>query len=216
MDILNRFKMIKPDLNGVRNIIFDLGKVILNLDFNASILAFQKLGLDKDVLDRKQAYADPVFYQLEIGEISPVVFRNRVRLILNNPNASDNQIDDAWYAMIRDIPAERVKTLQRLKEKYRIFLFSNTNAIHIGRLLPEFKNEHGIDFPSLFEKDFYSHEIHARKPDLVAFRKVIELAKVDPVETLFVDDLEKNILAAREAGLKTFWLQDGLELAQLF
>jgi len=208
--------MIKPDLNGVRNIIFDLGKVILNLDFNASILAFQKLGLDKDVLDRKQAYADPVFYQLEVGEISPVIFRDRVRQILNNQNASDNQIDDAWYAMIRDIPADRVKTLLRLKERHRIFLFSNTNAIHMGRLLPEFKQEYGIDFPSLFEKDFYSHEIHARKPDLEAFQKVIELAKVDPVETLFVDDLEKNIQAAREAGLKTFWLQDGLELTQLF
>lgn len=208
--------MTKPDLNGVRNIIFDLGKVILNLDFNASILAFQKLGLDKDVLDRKQAYADPVFYQLEVGEISPVIFRDRVRQILNNQNASDNQIDDAWYAMIRDIPADRVKTLLRLKERHRIFLFSNTNAIHMGRLLPEFKQEYGIDFPSLFEKDFYSHEIHARKPDLEAFQKVIELAKVDPVETLFVDDLEKNIQAAREAGLKTFWLQDGLELTQLF
>ena len=208
--------MTKPDLNGIENIIFDLGKVILNLDFEASITAFQKLGLAKDVLDRKQAYADPVFYQLEIGEISPAFFRERVRQILNNPTASDTQIDDAWYAMIKDIPATRVQTLQRLKEKYRIFLFSNTNAIHIERLLPEFRNEHGIDFPSLFEKDFYSHEIQGRKPDPEAFQKVINLAKVKPEETLFVDDLEKNILAAKDVGLKAFWLQDGMELAQLF
>jgi len=76
-----------PDLNGVKNIIFDLGRVILNLDFNASIKAFQELGLDKDVLDSTQAYADPAFYQLEIGEISPSVFRDRVRQILNNHTA---------------------------------------------------------------------------------------------------------------------------------
>ncbi len=208
--------MHKPDLNEIRNIIFDLGNVILNLDFNASIKAFQKLGLDKDVLNRKQAYADPAFYQLEVGEISPSVFRKRVRQILKNQTATDQEIDDAWYGMIRDIPSDRVRTLQRLREDYRIFLFSNTNAIHIDRLLPEFKKEHNLDFPSLFEKTFYSHEIHARKPDLLAFQKVIDLAKVNPSDTLFVDDLEKNVVAASEAGLKTFWLKEGMELSQLF
>lgn len=208
--------MQKPDFNGIKNIIFDLGNVILNLDFDASIKAFQELGLDKDVLDSKLAYADPVFYQLEVGEIDPEGFRERVRNILNNKDASDAQIDDAWYAMIRDIPSARVKSLQRLKDTYRVFLFSNTNAIHIGKLHPEFQKAHGIDFPSLFEKDFYSHEIHARKPDLEAFQKVIELAKVDPSETLFVDDLEKNITAAAKSGMKTFWLKEGMELSQLF
>ena len=207
--------MNKPDLTGIKNIIFDLGNVILNLDFEASKKAFRELGL-LEVLDRNQAYSDPVFYQLEVGNLSPEVFRDRVRQILNNPAATDKQIDDAWFAMIRDIPANRVKKLLQLKEMYRIFLFSNTNEIHIGRLLPEFKKVHGIDFPTLFEKDFYSHEIQARKPDLEAFQKVIQLAKIVPAETLFVDDLEKNILAARQAGLKAFWLQAGMELSELF
>ena len=207
---------MKKNLAGIRNIIFDLGNVILNLDFNASINAFQALGLDKAMLDRKLAYADPVFYQLEIGDVSPEKFRERVRQILKNPEASDQQIDDAWYAMILDIPAKRVNTLQKLGNKYRLFLFSNTNAIHIGRLLPEFRKENGIDFPSLFEKVFYSHEIHARKPDLEAFLKVIELAGVVPNETLFIDDLENNILAAKEAGLRTLWLKEDMELTELF
>ncbi len=207
---------MKADLTGIRNIIFDLGNVILNLDFNASIQAFQALGPDKAMLDRKLAYADPVFYQLEIGEISPETFRKRLRQILKSPEASDQQIDDAWYAMIRDIPATRVKTLLQLGNKYRLFLFSNTNAIHIGRLLPEFRKENGIDFPSLFEKVFYSHEIQARKPDLEAFRKVVELAGVIPSETFFIDDLEKNILAAKEAGLRTLWLKEEMELSELF
>jgi len=73
-----------------------------------------------------------------------------------------------------------------------------------------------IDFQTLFEKAFYSHEIHARKPDLEAYEKVIELSGVEPHETLFVDDLEKNILAAKKAGLKTFWLKEGLEMSDLF
>jgi len=204
------------DLTNIRNIIFDLGNVLLNLDFDASIKAFQELGLDKDVLDRQQAYADPVFYNLEVGNISPEKFRIRTREILNNPDATDCQIDDAWYAMIRDIPAKRVKIVQELNKKYNIYLFSNTNQIHISRLLPEFKAQHGINFTDLFIQTFYSHEIHDRKPELSSYKKVIELSGINPKETLFVDDLEKNIISAEKAGLKTFWLKYGMEMADLF
>lgn len=207
---------MRPDLTNVKNIIFDLGNVLLNLDFDASIKAFQKLGLNKDVLDNNQAYSDPVFYELEVGKITPEVFRNRVRKVLNNPAATDRQIDDAWYAMILDIPADRVNTVQKLRENYNVYLFSNTNKIHIDRLHPEFKKQHGIDFPSLFVKDFYSHEIHERKPDLSSFNKVIELAGINPEKTLFVDDLEKNIIGAQKAGLQTFWLKEGLEMKEVF
>jgi len=207
---------MRPDLTNVKNIIFDLGNVLLNLDFDASIKAFQKLGLNKDVLDNNQAYSDPVFYELEVGKITPEVFRNRVRKVLNNPAATDRQIDDAWYAMILDIPEDRVNTVQKLRENYNVYLFSNTNKIHIDRLHPEFKKQHGIDFPSLFVKDFYSHEIHERKPDLSSFNKVIELAGINPEKTLFVDDLEKNIIGAQKAGLQTFWLKEGLEMKEVF
>lgn len=207
---------MRTDLSQVKSIIFDLGNVLLNLDFDASVKAFHELGLSREVLNRQQAYADPVFYNLEVGKISPADFRSRVRQLLNNPRATDQQIDDAWYAMILDIPKERVETLQRLRKTHRLFLFSNTNAIHIGRLLPGFKKTYGFDFPSLFEKAFYSHEVGARKPDLEAYEKVIGLSGVVPGETLFVDDLEKNILAAEKAGLRTFWLKEGMEMSELF
>ena len=207
---------MKPDLTNIKNIIFDLGKVLLNLDFNASILAFQKLGLKNDVLDNKQAYSDPVFYELEVGKVTPAEFCNRVRKVLNNPNATDSQIEDAWYSMILDIPASRVKVVQELSKNYNVYLFSNTNQIHIERLHRAFKVEHGIDFPSLFVKDFYSHEIHERKPDLSSYKKVIELSGINPEESIFIDDLEKNIIGARQSGLKTFWLKEGMELTEVF
>ncbi|MBT3383706.1 MAG: HAD family phosphatase [Prolixibacteraceae bacterium] len=207
---------MKIDLTDITNIIFDLGNVLLNLDFNASIKAFQELGLKNDVLNRQQAYSDPVFYELEIGKVTPEEFRKKVREILNNENATDLQIDDAWSAMVLDIPAERVKIVQELRKNYNVYLFSNTNQIHIDRLLPAFKAEHKIDFPSLFSKTYYSHEIHERKPDLSSFKKVIKLSSVNPAESVFIDDLEKNILAAEKAGLKTFWLKDRAELAEIF
>jgi len=207
---------MKIDLTNIKNIIFDLGHVLLNLDFDASIKAFQKLGFQQDVLNRQQAYADPVFYNLEIGKITPEEFRIRAREIINNPNATDQQIDDAWYAMIVDIPANRVKILQELGKKYDVYLYSNTNKIHIERLLPEFKTQHGIDFESLFKNVFYSYKIHDRKPEISSYEKVITQSGVNPEETIFIDDLEKNIVAAEKAGLKTFWLTEEMEMAELF
>ncbi|TNF39629.1 MAG: HAD family phosphatase [Bacteroidetes bacterium] len=207
---------MRPDLTNIKNIIFDLGKVLLNLDFNASIAAFQQLGLKNDVLDNKQAYSDPVFYELEVGKVTPAEFCNRVRKVLNNSAATDSQIEDAWYSMILDIPANRVKVVQELSKNYNVYLFSNTNQIHIDRLHRAFKAEHGIDFPSLFVKDFYSHEINARKPDLISYQKVIELSGINPEESIFIDDLEKNIVGAQQSGLKTFWLKEGMELTEVF
>jgi putative hydrolase of the HAD superfamily len=204
------------DLSSTKNIIFDLGNVLLNLDFDASIRAFQKLGLDDKVVDKKMAYSDPIFYELETGKISAEKFRKRVREILNNPEATDQQIDDAWTAMILDIPAKRVRTVEQLRKNFNVYLFSNTNEIHINKLHRQFKEQHGIEFPSLFVKDYYSHEIHERKPDLSSYEKVIELSGVIPHETLFVDDLEKNIKGAEEAGLTTFWLKPEMEMSEIF
>jgi glucose-1-phosphatase len=118
--------------------------------------------------------------------------------------------------MIRDIPEKRVEMLKVLAKNYDVYLFSNTNAIHIKRLHKEFREMYGIEFPSLFVKDFYSHEIHERKPDLNSYLKVIELSGIIPAKTLFVDDLEKNILGAEKAGLKTFWLKEGTEVSEVF
>lgn len=207
---------MKPNLTNIKNIVFDLGNVLLNLDFDASIQSFQKLGLTSEVVNRQQAYANTVFYELETGKTTPEEFRKKVRGILNNPEATDQQIDEAWCAMIRDIPAKRVGMLKELSTNFNVYLFSNTNAIHINRLHNEFRNIYEIEFPSLFVKDFYSHEIHERKPDLASYQKVIELSGIIPEETLFVDDLEKNILGAEKAGLKTFWLKDGMEVAEVF
>jgi len=206
---------MKIDLTNIKNIIFDLGNVLLRLDFDATIKAFQQIGLHKNAFDPRQTYVDPVFHELEIGKITPENFRVRVRQILNNPDLTDQQIDDAWTAMILDIPVNRVEMLQRLNETYNVYLFSNTNQIHISKLHADFKQQHGIDFPSLFVKDYYSHEIHERKPDLTSYEKVTELAGIKPHESIFIDDLEKNIIAANEAGLKTYWHNASDEISEI-
>ena len=158
---------MNPDLTNIKNIVFDLGNVLLNLDFDASLQAFAKLGAKSEVLDDKNTYSDPIFYALEVGKATPVEFRHQVRKILNNNRVSDWQNDDAWCAMIKDIPEKRVTVIQELKKNYNIYLFSNTNVIHIKRLHKDFLMQYGISFPSLFVKDFHSFEILDRKSFVV-------------------------------------------------
>lgn len=207
---------MKIEPAGICNIVFDLGNVLLNLDFDASIRAFHDLGFPKEVLDRKQVYSDAVFYQLETGKVSASGFRKRVRELLKNPAVTDVQIDAAWSAMILDIPPARVEMLQKLNKKFKVYLFSNTNEIHIAKLHHEFRESYGIEFSSLFVKDFYSHEIQERKPDLISFQKVIKLAGINPSETLFIDDLEMNVKAAAQLGLKTLLHNPAHEIADFF
>lgn len=207
---------MKIDLTNIKNIIFDLGNVIVNLDFDASVKAFMALGLKHDVLNNQQVYSDPVFYEFEVGAITKPEFFTRVREVLKNPTATDLQIESAWSSMIKDVPYPRVKVLQKIAKSYNLYLFSNTNQIHIEGFHAAFKAQHSIDFPSLFVKDYYSHEIHERKPDLSSYQKVIELSGINPKETVFVDDLEKNIIAAKKAGLQAFWLKTGMEMSEIF
>ncbi len=207
---------MKTDLTNIKNIIFDLGRVILNLDFDASIKAFKELGLSDDVLANYSAYPDPCFYEQEIGIISPKEFLKKMIIILGNDGITSEQVRTAWLKMVLDIPPHRVKVLQQLSKKYNIYLFSNSNKIHIDHIDIEFRAKYGFEFSSLFVTQFYSHEIHERKPDLSSFEKVIQLSGVNPAETLFIDDLKENIEGAEKAGLKTFWLKDGMEMAEIF
>ena len=198
----------------IKNIIFDLGGVLLNLDFETPLRAFQKLNRDGQIADLRQFLTDPVFIGFETGEVTPAQFRDRVRQILVNPLLSDTEIDAAWCSMLRVVPAEKVSLLKMLSGKYRLFLYSNTNAIHITDFTSEFFEQHHIGWESLFEKTFYSHKINDRKPLLSGYRRVLSMAAINPEETLFVDDLEQNIVAASQSGMQVLHYTPGEDLAE--
>ena len=204
------------NLSGIRNIIFDLGGVLLDLDFESPVREFSAIGKDGENFEYRQAIKDPVFLQFETGEISPDKFRERIRKMLGNPLVTDEVIDAAWCSMLLRVPVQKVRLLQQLSHSFRLFLFSNTNEIHISHFKKSFEECHGLPVDSLFEKTFYSHEIKDRKPRASSFRKVTELAGIDPDETLFVDDFEQNIAAAREFGLRVLHYIPGEDLSAPF
>lgn len=202
-------------LSGVKNIIFDLGGVLLNIDPKKTIEAFGRLGMKQLIGDKGLSYDHDIFYLMEQGKVTPEEFRNGVRQLIP-AEVTDDQIDAAWTAMLLDFPANRVELVKNLRNKYKIYLFSNTNAIHVAKYQANFKSQHGFDVSSLFEIDFYSNEIGYRKPSPESFQEIIRLSEINPEESIFIDDSLPNVEAAIGCGLKGYWLEPGQKIEEVF
>lgn len=201
--------------SGIKNIIFDLGGVLLDIDPRRSIAAFRELGMADLIKPGGWSYDHEVFLKMEQGLIDDRQFRDGVRALLPEP-VSDQQIDQAWCAMLISFPAEKISWLQKLASGCRLYLFSNTNAIHIRHFHELFMKQFGFPLPELFVKDYYSSDIQLRKPDLRSFQFVLRDAGLKPEETLFIDDLDKNTEAAAQTGMYTICLKPDMDLVKLF
>lgn len=190
-------------------IIFDLGGVILNIDYHETILAFKKLGVSNFDELYTQAKQNNVFDDFEMGKISDQQFRDYIREV-SAKKLTDEQIDTAWNAMLLDLPAERIRLLQRLGKTYPIYLYSNTNSIHLKAFRQIIKAAHGHELllEDLFLKTYYSHELRMRKPNQDGFLKILANHELKAESTLFIDDSEQHLVGAKSVGLQTVWLKD--------
>jgi len=189
-------------IDKIKNVIFDLGGVIINLDTQRTASEMQKLGFINFENSYTLINQTDLFDLLEKGLITPDQFRMEIRKHISS-SVSDEQIDNAWSAMLLDFPKKRIELIQKAKQNYRIFLLSNTNKIHFDKYSSDFYTDFGFSFNSLFEKSYYSFEIGHRKPDLEIYKYVFKHSNLIPEETLFIDDSETNIKAAQSVGLKT-------------
>ncbi|NOR86581.1 MAG: HAD-IA family hydrolase [Bacteroidales bacterium] len=197
----------------MKNIIFDFGGVIYDIDHSLSKKAFLKLGVsDFDQLYGHDIQTD-LFEKMERGEIGDHEFRNALRKYLP-AHISDNQIDHAWCALLLGFEKQRIDLLQFLGENYRLFILSNSNIIHANQFLAEL-NEYS-PFRKLFEDVWFSHEKGMRKPEKEFYQGLIDKHHLNLEETLFIDDLEVNILAAQELGLQTHLLKPNESILDLF
>jgi putative hydrolase of the HAD superfamily len=198
----------------VQNILFDLGGVLLNLNVQQSREAFIELGVTQiDDLFRI-GHAESFFKQYEVGRITDEEFVEEARR-LAHAGTTSQQIIDAWNKMLLDFPPERVAFLHQLKNKYRLFLFSNTNAIHLQAFQKDYHTRYGRQLDDHFEKAWYSHLINLRKPDVAAFDYVVQNSGIEAAQTLFIDDALINVEGARQAGLQAVHLSDGKTVLDL-
>jgi putative hydrolase of the HAD superfamily len=185
----------------IQNVIFDLGGVIMHLDMNRTVEAFNKLGIKDIVLTHNTTELKAIFQEYEIGKISSSEFRQRV-CASSNISLTPEQFDAAWNEMLVEIPEERIDFLANMGAHFRTFLLSNTNEIHLNHVNQYLKESFGIDdFSALFEDEYYSHQLKMRKPDVKIFAAVCTESDLIPEETLFIDDVEANVKAACEAGM---------------
>lgn len=206
--------MINPD--NYDAVIFDLGGVLLNIDYRKTAEAFNLIS----EIDFEEAYSKAsqteLFDFFEIGHFNAEEFRTELRILLGL-DIEDSKIDEAWNAMLLDFPKERLSMLRRLKNEKQTFILSNTNCIHqIAFEDKLFKNYGLTGLTPLCEEVYYSHELGMRKPHAEIFDYVISAQNLNPTRTLFIDDTERHVLGAKNVGLHTFHLDNSLEVTDIF
>jgi glucose-1-phosphatase len=187
------------DLHQVRNIIFDLGNVLIDLDPKKTINAFKAMGFDQ--IESFQGHSRSMGFTalFQEGKMSETEFFDEVRRY-SHSHLSNEAIAEAWNAMLLTYDERRIKRLIDLKKHYRLFLFSNTNVVHYHNFA--FRVPIVGDIAKLFERTFYSHEIGLSKPSTQSFEHVLAQAGLKPHETLFLDDLPENIEGAINTGMQ--------------
>lgn len=200
----------------IKNIIFDLGGVFLNLDFARTYAAFCTLGTHKFEELWSPATQSSLFENYEKGLMPHAEFRQGLRQQLQLADATDAELDAAWNAMLLDIPKERLTWLTQVGKQYRVFLLSNTNVMHLEHIhrhaLPADGRPRLADY---FEHAYYSCDIHHRKPEAAAFTHVLQCHALTPEQTLFVDDLPLNVQAARKLHIEARLLTPDMALSDV-
>jgi glucose-1-phosphatase len=186
----------------IQNLIFDLGGVLLNLHVDRTHRAFAELaGIPIEEV-KARISKTPFFNDYEKGLHSDDEFRQLVRDFLLT-NATPSEIDLAWNAMLGEIPLSRLDLLDRLRSRYRIFLLSNTNAIHVNYFTREVIASGASPLESFFDRVYYSHELKMRKPETGIYEHVLKQHSLNPRATLFLDDNAENLVGAEQIGIQT-------------
>lgn len=194
----------KLQVKKIKNIVFDFGGVLLDLDIERSFIELA-LVLDMDTNDL-QILVDkmmPYLSRYEKGEINSETFIWHVQK-LTSKQVDPRELIEAWNAMLLGWNPVKLEQLEQLSSKFNLYLFSNTNELHMQWVLKDLKLNHGItDFDQrFFKKAYYSYKVGKRKPDAETYRFILDDAGILGEESMFIDDTEQNAIAAGEAGFQ--------------
>ena len=200
----------------MKNVIFDFGGVLLDIDQSLTRKAFESLGVKNFDGLSLQLVSENFFTRFEKGQMGEKEFYTRIRNI-SGLALSDLDIERAWNATLIGLPRSSTNLLERLKRTSRIFMLSNTNCIHEKGFSLLIEKSYGLEkFRNLFERIYFSHHLGMRKPEIEIFRKVIDDNDLNPSETLFLDDSPEHVEGARKAGLNAVYLEKGKKAEEYF
>ena len=201
-------------MKNIKTIIFDLGAVLLNINYQLTIIEFAKFGVKNVDSFYSKKVQKNLFNEIETGKISVDSFLKSLQK--ETENASTNEVRNTWNSMLLDLPKERIELLKKLKQDFPIYLLSNTNSIHISEFRKKLGETKYQEFYNLFDKVYYSHEIGFRKPNKEAFQLILEENNLKANEVLFIDDSPQHIEGANKLGIQTHHLSETEEVTTLF
>ena len=199
------------NFSSLKNILFDLGGVILDLNVSATLERFLNLGFPKELLNYPENFETDIFFNYETGKTSTDEFRDSIRK-LSGANFSNEEFDEAWCSMLTGVPESRTTLLKSLTKDFNLYILSNTSELHIRRFNQMFHESAGYKLSDIFTHGFYSHETGWHKPDPGAFKDVLKKAKIKASETLFLDDNIHNVKAAKELGFNVIHITENLRM----
>ncbi|MET3114161.1 HAD superfamily hydrolase (TIGR01509 family) [Pedobacter sp. CG_S7] len=201
----------------IKNLIFDYGNVIFEIDFKKAQDALHQLGITdiQDFFSHKKH--NNIFNDLETASITPDQFRAEIRNAAKNQTLSDEEINAAWNSLLIGVPPNIHDLLLKVKEKYRTFLLSNSNEIHYDYIMDYLKKEHHMDgMDHLFERAYFSQHLFLRKPNVEIFEQVMRENNINPEETLFIDDSPQHLEGAKKVGLNTLLMDENPKNLEAF
>jgi putative hydrolase of the HAD superfamily len=200
------------DQHNVKNVILDLGGVLLDYNPQKTFSALKRILTPENSEEIQWDEIPEIVVAMETGRWTKHEFLEYIKRVCK-PDVIEEEIIDAWCAMIQEFPHERVEMVKTLSEKYKVYMLSNTNALHIKYFEKEFKNRYHCSLQHLFSKVYYSSEIGFRKPDAESFLHVLTDAGIKAEETIFIDDREDNCQAAESLGMQSLKVPEnsGLE-----
>ena len=200
----------------IKNIIFDLGGVILDLDESITYKELGKMGINTSELAHSKDLME-ILSKFDTGIYTAPTFRKKMKALIGQEKMTDQKFDSIWDAMLLDIPRERIEAIEKVKKHYKIFLMSNTNVIHYDLYVRDLQLRFGYnEFDELFNKSYFSFAEHIEKPDPRFFELILDHEGLLPEETLFIDDTEKNIKVAQSLGIRTYHIRRDELVRNLF
>jgi putative hydrolase of the HAD superfamily len=193
-------------MSRIKNIVFDFGGVIVDLDRNAAINKFKEIGIGniEELLDPYRQKG--IFCKIEDGSLSREDFYAEI-CKLTGKNIDSKDIDQGLIDFLMPVDPKKLDYISELRKKYKVLLLSNTNDIIISWATSEKFSPTGKSLDCYFDELYLSYKLGCMKPDFDIFHKMIELSGINPAETLFIDDSEANITAGKTLGFKTFWFR---------
>ncbi len=202
-------------MKGIKNIIFDLGGVIINLDQQRTIYQFNALSDLPFESFYNSSSQSGFFDEFDKGTITTEDFFEVLKKELRYSGKTEPLLQ-AWNAMLLDVPERRLDVLVNAKLNYSTYLLSNTCEPHIASFEEQLYLEHGVkNFEDYFDKVYYSCRMGLRKPDRKIFEAVLTENNLRPEETVFIDDSAQHVKGAGECGINAYLLPKNMEIGEL-